>query len=390
MVMKSLKSSPKQDGFFMPPEYGPHDGTLMLMPFRPDVWRNNAKEAQDVFLKIAEAISEFEPVFIGVHPTLFPSYKDKKIPNITFFECVSDDAWMRDVGPTFLKNAQGDIRAVDWAFNAYGGHQYGLYSPWNQDDAVAKTVCDHFEIDAYRLDDFVMEGGAFHVDENGLVLVTEYNLLHPGRNPNLTKEKIEQRLLEALGAKKIIWLPRGIYNDETREHVDNVATFIGPGHVLLAYATDVRDAQQPLSERTMAALQAATDLEGKPLKISTITMPKAIHRTYFESAALTQLEKSKKRPMNERLAASYLNLYLVNGGVIVPQFNQKFDAIAYEQLKLVFPDRKVVMIDSKEVLLGGGNIHCITQQMPQGVLNYGPYKHQSRPHSNGDVAKSKG
>ncbi len=388
IYMKALTTSPKKDGFFMPPEYATHDGTLMLMPFRGDVWRNHGKEARDVFLTIAKAISDFEPVFIGVHPTLFSQYESIKLTNITFFECPSDDAWARDVAPTFIVNAKEDVRAIDWTFNAYGGLTHGLYSPWDADDKVAEIMCDYFHIERYRMNDFVMEGGAFHIDENGLLLVTEYNLLHPGRNPNLSKEQIEQKLRDALGAKKVIWLPRGIYNDETREHVDNVATFIGPGHVLLAYATDVRDAQQPLSERTMAALKAATDLDGNPLKITTVTMPKAIHRTYFESAALSPTDVSKKRPMNERLAASYLNLYLVNGGVIVPKFNQKFDEIALQQIQAAFPDRKVVMLDTKEVLLGGGNIHCITQQLPQGALTYGPYASQSRRHSNGDVKKS--
>jgi agmatine deiminase len=118
----------------------------------------------------------------------------------------------------------------------------------------------------------------------------------------------------------------------------------------------------------MQALQSQTGLNGQPLKISTLVMPKAIHRTYFESAGLKIAPQSKQRPMNERLAASYLNLYFVNGGLIVPKFNQKTDEIAYDQLKALFPNRKIVMIDSKEVLLGGGNIHCITQQIPKGVL----------------------
>jgi agmatine deiminase len=387
--MSKLTSSPTTDGYFMPPEYAPHDGTLMLLPFRGDVWRNQGKDARACFLKIAQAIAEFEPVFVGVHPSLFTEYKTLTLPNITFFECDSDDAWVRDVGPTFLVNQQGDVRSVDWTFNAYGGAEHGLYSPWNKDDQVASFISNHFNIDYYRIDQLVMEGGAFHIDENGLVIATEYNLLHPGRNPRLQKERIEKELLHALGGQKLIWLPRGIYNDETKEHVDNVATFIGPGHVLLAYATDVRDAQQPLSEKTMNALKLATDLQGNPLKITTITMPKAIHRTYFESAALTTVKASKNRPMNERLAASYLNLYFVNGGVIVPKFNQKFDEIAREQLTAAFPDRKVVMLDTKEVLLGGGNIHCITQQIPQGALRYGPYQHQSRRDSNGDVTQAK-
>jgi agmatine deiminase len=360
--------SPIKDGYFMPAEFSPHDGTLMLMPFRADVWRNQAKEAQETFLKIAKEIAKFEPVFIGVHPLIWKAFQTLKLKNITFFEVAYDDAWIRDTGPTFLKSKTGSFRAVNWEFNAYGGKDFGLYSPWQQDDALANVLATRFKTPAYRTDSFVMEGGAFHVDGEGLVMATEYNLLHKGRNPKLTKKQIENRLLDYLGGKKMIWLPRGIYNDETKEHVDNVATFIAPGHILLAEAVDPKDAQQPLSQLTMQALQSQTGLNGQPLKISTLVMPKAIHRTYFESAGLKVAPQSKQRPMNERLAASYLNLYFVNGGVIVPKFNQKTDDMAYDQLKTLFPNRKIVMIDSKEVLLGGGNIHCITQQIPKGVL----------------------
>jgi agmatine deiminase len=366
--MNTKMLSPIKDGYFMPAEFAPHDGTLMLMPFRPDVWRNQAKEAQQAFLKIAKEIAKFEPVFLGIHPTIWKDFQGLKIKNIQVFEVAYDDAWIRDTGPTFLKSSSGDNRAVDWEFNAYGGKDFGLYSPWQQDDALASVLAKKFHTSAYRTTGFIMEGGAFHVDGEGLVMATEYNLLHKGRNPKLSKKQIENRLLEYLGAKKMIWLPRGIYNDETKEHVDNVATFIAPGHILLAEAVDPKDAQQPLSQLTLQALKSQTGLDGQPLKISTLVMPKAIHRTYFESAGLQVTSQSKNRPMNERLAASYLNLYFVNGGVLVPKFNQKTDEIAFNQLKTLFPKRKIVMIDSKEVLLGGGNIHCITQQIPKGVL----------------------
>ncbi|MBM3909675.1 MAG: agmatine deiminase, partial [Firmicutes bacterium] len=366
--MKTKLSCPSKDGYFMPAEFSTHDGTLMLMPYRGDVWRNQAKEAQEVFFKIAKEIAKFEPVFIGVHSTIWPQFEKTKSKNITFFQVDYDDAWVRDTGPTFIKNNLNEFRTIDWQFNAYGGKEFGLYSPWQLDDALAQKLSTRYQVDSYRTDDFVMEGGAFHVDGEGLVMATEYNLLHKGRNPKLTKKQIEAKLLDMLGGKKMIWLPRGIYNDETKEHVDNVATFIGPGHVLVAEAVDPRDAQQPLSQATVLALKSQTDTNGKPLKITTVVMPKAIHRTYFESAGLTPTPTSKNRPMNERLAASYLNLYFVNGAVIVPKFNQKTDDIALQQLKDALPGRKIIMLDTKEVLLGGGNIHCITQQIPKGVL----------------------
>lgn len=366
--MKTKRLSPFKDSYFMPAEFSPHDATLMLMPYRGDVWRNQAKEAQEVFLKIAKEIAKFEPVHLGIHPSIWPKFQKLKVKNIIPFEVAYDDAWIRDTGPTFIKNKLNQFRTVDWEFNAYGGKEFGLYTPWDQDDALAGVLSQRYGLETYRTDGFVMEGGAFHVDGEGLVMATEYNLLHKGRNPKLSKKQIENRLIEMLGAKKVIWLPRGIYNDETKEHVDNVATFIGPCHILLAEAVDPRDAQQPLSQMTLEALKTQTDVNGQPLKISTLVMPKAIHRTYFESAGLTPTANSKNRPMNERLAASYLNFYFVNGAVIVPKFNQKTDEIAYEQLTKLFPKKKIVMIDSKEVLLGGGNIHCITQQIPKGVL----------------------
>lgn len=366
--MSTKLTNPIKDGYFMPSEFSPHDGTLMLMPFRPDVWRNGAKEAQEVFLKVAKEIAKFEPVHLGIHPSIWAQFQKLKLKNIHLFEVSYDDAWIRDTGPTFIKNKSNQFRTIDWQFNAYGGKEFGLYAPWDQDDALAAFVSNKYSLESYRTTGFVMEGGAFHVDGEGLVMATEFNLLHKGRNPKLSKKNIENKLLEMLGGKKMIWLPRGIYNDETKEHVDNVATFIGPGHVLVAEAVDPRDAQQPLSQKTIEALRTQTDMKGQPLTISTVVMPKAIHRTYFESAGLTLAPQSKTRPMNERLAASYLNLYFVNGGVIVPKFNQKTDDIAYEQLTKLFPKRKVVMMDTKEVLLGGGNIHCITQQIPKGVL----------------------
>ena len=368
MIMNVKANLVNQKPYFMPPEFSKHDGTLMIMPFRPDVWRNNAEQAQLCVLNIAKIIAEYEPVYIGLHPSISALYLHQSFDNITFFELTSDDAWMRDVGPTFVRHQDQGFVAIDWEFNAYGGLEHGLYSPWKQDDQVAKAVASYFKKPTVRTDKFVMEGGAFHVDGKGLVMATEYNLFHPGRNPRLQKDKIESTLLHYLGGEKMIWLPRGIYHDETREHVDNVATFIAPGHVLVAECTDPKDAQYPLSQATMKALQSQTDIEGHPLKISTIVMPKAIHRTYFESAGLKILPGSKPRPMNERLAASYLNLYFVNGAVIVPKFNQKTDEIALAQLKEIFTDRDVIMIDSKEILLGGGNIHCITQQIPEGVL----------------------
>ena len=159
----------------------------------------------------------------------------------------TDDAWARDVGPTFVINGRGERRGIDWGFNAWGGDVDGLYPSWEKDNRVARKFCDLVSNDVYDKRDFICEGGSIHSDGEGTALVTEACLLSAGRNPDLTKTQIEQVLCDYLGVSKVIWLPRGIYNDETNEHVDNVCAFTAPGEVVLAWTDDETDPQYALS-----------------------------------------------------------------------------------------------------------------------------------------------
>jgi agmatine deiminase len=363
--MRIMASSPREDGFFMPGEFEPHEGTLMLWPERPDNWRNGAKPAQAAFMRVAEAISRFEPVTMGVSAAQYDNARALLPPGVRVVELSHDDSWMRDCGPTFVKNREGALRGVKWRFNAYGGLTDGLYFPWDKDDRVGIKVCEMEKADYYAPDDFVLEGGSIHVDGEGTAIVTEACLLSPGRNPNLSKAQIEERLKRFLTVEKVIWLKHGILGDETNEHVDNVCAFVKPGEVVLAMPQDKTDPQYPLFELSLATLEQETDARGRKLKIHKLPLPSPLVITEEESTGVDPVNRFCPRRVGDRMAGSYVNYYVCNGAVVMPGFNDPQDERARQLLQELYPDRAVVQIYSREILLGGGNIHCITQQIPK-------------------------
>ena len=190
--MKRLEGNPKQDGFRMPGEFERHSGTYMIWPERPDNWRLGAKPAQRVFTKVANAIGKYEPITMVVSRAQYDNARNMLADYVKVVEMSNDDSWMRDCGATFVIDDKGGKRAIDWKFNAWGGLVDGLYFPWDQDDKVAMKMSELEQVDRYRLDDFVLEGGSIHVDGEGTVMTTEECLLSEGRNSHLTKEQIEQ------------------------------------------------------------------------------------------------------------------------------------------------------------------------------------------------------
>ena len=224
----TLDSTPAADGFRMPGEFEPHSGCWMAWPERTDNWRLGAKPAQEAFAAVAAAIAASEPVTMAVSDAQFENCRALLPPEVRVVEVSTDDAWMRDTGPTFVVDGDGGRRGVDWRFNAWGGTEGGLYFPWDRDDRVAAKVLEIEGADRYRAP-IVLEGGAIHVDGEGTVLTTEECLLNPNRNPELSREQIERALLDYLGAEKVIWLGRGVFEDETDGHVDNLACFARPG-----------------------------------------------------------------------------------------------------------------------------------------------------------------
>lgn len=361
-MSKLIESTPRKDGFRMPGEFEPHAGTWMLWPERPDNWREDAKPAQATFVEVAKTISRFEPLTMCVSSAQFINARSLLPTNIRVVEMPSNDSWMRDVGPTFVSNGSS-IRAVDWVFNAWGGLEGGLYYPWDLDDQVASKVAEFERVDCYKAP-LVLEGGSIHVDGEGTMITTRECLLNKNRNPDKSQSEIEELLNEYLKVDKFIWLNRGIYNDETNGHVDNICCFIRPGVVALAWTDDQADPQYEISHENLEILKSATDARGRKLEIHKIHQPEPILISEDESLGVVPVEGTYPRNTGDRLAASYINFYFCNGGVVMPTFNDPRDQEALATLKKLIPEREVVGVYAREILLGGGNIHCITQQQP--------------------------
>ena len=363
--MKTLTSTPQQDGYRMPGEFEEHQGVYILWSQRPDNWRNGGKPAQHTFVKVAEAISQFEHVTVGVNDDQYENARTMLPDNVEVVEISNNDSWVRDCGATFVKNDKGGLRAVDWTFNSWGGLVDGLYFPWDKDDRVAQKMAEMEHVDRYRVDDFILEGGSIHVDGEGTLITTEECLLSKGRNAQLSKEQIEEVLKTHLNLKKIIWLKNGIYNDETNGHVDNIANFVKPGVVALAWTDDQNDPQYQISKENLDILEHATDAKGRQIKVVKLNVPKPVLITKEESEGVDAVDGTLPRQAGDRLAASYVNYYTANGGIVYPTFGDPADDNAQKVLEQLYPDRKVVGVPAREILLGGGNIHCITQQVPK-------------------------
>ena len=359
----TINSTPRRDGFRMPGEFEPHAGCWMLWPERPDNWRWGAKPAQRAFAAVAAAIAQFEPVTMGVSRSQFRNARHMLPDAVRVVEMSYDDAWMRDNGPTFVVNDRGAVRAVDWEFNAWGGLDGGLYFPWDQDRLVARKVAEIERVDRYAAP-LVLEGGSIHVDGAGTCLTTEECLLNPNRNPRLRQAEIEAHLKAYLNVEVVIWLGQGVYLDETNGHVDNLCCFVRPGVVALTWTDDPSDPQHAISLDAYRRLSAAVDARGRRLEIHKIHQPDPITIAPEESEGVDAVEGTLPRQPGDRLAGSYVNFYIANSGVVMPLFDDPRDQAAREMLQALFPERRVVGVAAREILLGGGNIHCITQQQP--------------------------
>ena len=363
MSKRITNSTPKSDGFRMPAEFEKQKQIWMLWPERTDNWRMGAKPAQKAFKEVAIAISRFEEVTMCVSASQYSNCRAQLPENIRVVEMTSNDAWMRDCGPTFVVNDKGDIRACDWVFNAWGGLTDGLYFPWDQDDMVARKVCEIEGIDSYRTKNFVLEGGSFHVDGQGTAITTEMCLLSNGRNPHMSKTEIENMLKEYLNCEKIIWIKDGIDPYETNGHIDDIVQYIAPGEVACIWTDDETHPFYREAQAAYRQLRNERDATGRKLKVHKVCVTK--NPILLKGAeTIDMVEDTKPRKNGEIAIASYMNFLIVNGGVIVPQYGDENDSMALEQIKEMFPDRKIVGVRTEEIVYGGGNIHCITQQQP--------------------------
>lgn len=357
-----------------PAEFEPHLGTLMIWPERPGSWGKDKSGAEKAFTDVISSILKVENMYLIVSPGKRKYVSDKisavseDTDKLFIIEAETDDSWARDTGPTFIKSSDGKRLAVNWTFNAWGGEVDGLYARWDRDNAIAKMFASYLGDEVADAEPFVLEGGSIHTDGEGTLMVTESCLLSPGRNPDLSKEEIENTLKKFLGIEKVLWLPRGIYMDETNEHVDNVCAFIRPAEVVLAWTDNPDDPQYELSRADLDYLLNETDAKGRKIKVHKLPIPDVPVCCTKEDIDNYVFEPGEdEREVGERLAASYVNFYFANGRALVPQFggdNKASDERAVNILKELLPEKEIVPIDARSILLGGGNIHCITQQIP--------------------------
>lgn len=335
--------------YYMPAEWEKHERTFMEWPVKRSlIWPDNYEEVCKGYAGAAKAISEFEAVTMLVNDDSAPYAKNLCGDRIEYLEIPHNDAWCRDNGPTFLIDGERHLSAINWKFNAWGEK----YPDFALDDAAAPRLLKHFGI-SYKDAPIVLEGGSIHVDGEGTLLTTRECLLNKNRNPHLSGDQIEEEVMQALGVTRTIWLNRGLSGDETDGHVDNVACFARPGVILMQTCDDPEDANYEIARENMKILQASADAKGRRPAIIQIPQPPA---RYYQG---------------ERLTLSYLNFYFVNGGIILPVFGGdalKTDKMAAEILSGVFPERRIAVIDGMSLIKEGGNVHCITQQMPAGIL----------------------
>ena len=359
-------TTPRADNFAMPFEGDKHSGTIILLPYRKDTWREGAKPALECFKKVILSIAKYEPVYVGIDPTIYNKVINeyKNLKNVFPIKIKYNDSWARDNCPIFVTNGS-QMRMVDFRFNAWGGEVDGLYSNYKDDDLLTKKLSKQFGVERYYLDDFVLEGGSIHVDGEGTCMVTKACLLSKGRNPNLNQLEIEETLKVYLNVSKVIWLENGIYEDETNEHVDNMACFIKPGVVALAWPTDRNDPQYKFSQSAYKLLSNSEDAKGRKFKIIKIKLPKPLYMNKSEAKGIkVGRYEAKARPEGSRLAASYINFYQGEKFVILPAFGVPEDKLAKAELQKLYPNKDIIQINTREILLGGGNIHCITMQIP--------------------------
>ena len=335
----AVAMTPRDAGMSMPPEWEPHAATLMAWPTRLELWKDLFEEAKIEYTGVARAIADLEPVIMICNPGDEREVRDRCGQGVEPLPVPIDDSWIRDSGPIFVRTDDGRVAAVKFRFNGWGGR-----FACENDQAAPLRIAEHLGMPVFEAP-FVLEGGSLFVDGEGTLLTTEMCLLNENRNPGMSKEQIEQGLRDYLGVETIVWIPYGMADDvgpnATDGHVDGVAQYVAPGHVMLLVPQDPADADHAFGQHNLRRLQEAHDARGRPFSISRIDVG-----------------------AGAKLA--YANSYLPNGGVIVPLADDPKDADALAQIADVFPGREVVGVVANAIAAGGGGPHCITQQIPVG------------------------
>lgn len=333
-------STPREDGLRMPAEWDPHQATLMEWPTitRRGFWADLFDRAKADWASMANAVAAFEPVVMVTDPEQASEARAMCGDGVEILPLPIDDSWMRDNGPIFVTDGNGGVALVHFRFNSWGNK----YLPYDRDAEVPKHIASYLGMRRYEAP-MVLEGGSILVDGEGTLLTSEQCLLHPNRNPDMTREEIERTLGDYLGVEHVLWLGQGHPLDrDTDGHIDAIAQYLHPAAILLDVPADPADPYHAAGQDNLARLRAAHDAAGRAIEV---------------------VEFDAGTPA----VTAYMNHYLVNGGVIVPADGEPNDEVVLVQLKDAYPDREIVTVPGAIILEGGGGPHCITQQIPSGT-----------------------
>lgn len=346
---KDFEKTPKSLGFRFPAEWEKQEALWLSWPHKEESWPGKIETVYAPYSAFVKAVAENQKVRINVADEDMKAFALKylseagaNLDNVEFYFNPTNDAWCRDHGPAFVINEdRGEKAVVDWGYNAWGGK----YPPYDLDDVVPTRIANHFGHKLFN-PSIVMEGGAVEFNGAGTVMTTEACLLNPNRNPHLNKEQIEQYLLEFYGQKQVLWLGDGIVGDDTDGHIDDITRFVNEDTVLTVIEDDPKDDNYQLLQDNLALLKKMKLADGRKLNVITLPMPKPV---VYE---------------DQRLPASYANFYIANRVVVVPVFNDDNDEKALAIIQQFFPDRKVIGINSVDIIWGLGSFHCLSQQEP--------------------------
>ncbi len=348
--MEISRPTPKELGYRFPAEFEQHTATWLSWPHNQASWPGKIESIYPSYCRFIQALAENEFVHINVLDDRMKSFAQEKLEaiftrmdRVRFYTHPTNDAWCRDHGPAFLINpsaAQPKI-IIDWNYNAWGNK----YPPYDLDDRIPTLIATAYQIPVLY-PEIIMEGGSVDFNGNGTLITSESCLLNPNRNPSLSRSGIESYLEAYYGVDQVLWVKDGIVGDDTDGHVDDTVRFINEDTVLSVIEEDKSDDNYEILQRNLADLKSMRLLNGKQLNVIELPMPEKI---IYE---------------DQRLPASYANFYIANGLVVVPTFRCSRDEKALQILEAAFPERKVLGIDSTDIIWGLGSFHCLSQQEP--------------------------
>lgn len=342
--------TPKQQGYYFPPEWAEHEATWLSWPHKEESWPGKLQSIYSVYSHFVKLLTESEIVRINADNAARNSAithlqsAGVDMSKVEFYNHPTNDAWCRDHGPAFLINLSAEQKKVivDWGFNAWGGK----YPPFDLDDVVPTLIGKQFDIPVFH-PGIIMEGGSVEFNGKGAVLTSTSCLLNENRNRHLNQRQIEQYLYDYYGMEQVLWVDEGIVGDDTDGHIDDTIRFVNEDTVLSVVETNKQDENYSLLQTNLKQLSQMRLLSGKQLDIIELPMPDPV---VYEDT---------------RLPASYANFYISNKHVIVPTYRCDKDEKALEIIASCFPDRRVVGLDSTDIIWGLGSFHCLSQQEPK-------------------------